>query len=267
MYCITRPPLREKSNDIATEDPFRVSASRQLKIPGVVSGTSQKLATSSYLQPNSSTRRCSPTVTDGSKHPSKDICSELVLSSVLAEEKGGVQSSNTFAVAGTRHDNANKLSRNHRRSLSPPSSRCRHDLDASSLRHWADDDVETFDGDHGSTHMPSPTPPIACTLVAFEPGALGLELEAVVDSRGRRLGCRVFRISPDGQAARHGSVHPGDALVVLDGFVCYFDQVGNDELSCLLLKEISALFGITVLVFSWGFMKVKCDFVCVIMRR
>lgn len=87
---------------------------------------------------------------------------------------------------------------------------------------------------------PPPPPPVACTLVAFEPGSLGLELEAVVvestgvggsDGRrrgeegqavgrgkeGRRLGCRVFRVTPDGQAARHGSVHPGDALVVLDG--------------------------------------------------
>ncbi len=92
---------------------------------------------------------------------------------------------------------------------------------------------------------PRPPPPVACTLVAFEPGSLGLELEAIVDegarkaSRGqdghggrprrrggggsgslrrpRRLGCRVFRVTPDGQAARHGSVHPGDALVVLDG--------------------------------------------------
>lgn len=38
--------------------------------------------------------------------------------------------------------------------------------------------------------------------------------------RGRRptrLGCRVFRVTPEGQAARHGSIHPGDALVVLDG--------------------------------------------------
>ena len=81
-------------------------------------------------------------------------------------------------------------------------------------------------------------PPVACTLVAFEPGSLGLELEPVVDEeatatrkgggggsssgRGRkrpprRLGCRVFRVTPEGQAARHGSVHPGDALVVLDG--------------------------------------------------
>ncbi|CAB1121208.1 unnamed protein product [Ectocarpus sp. CCAP 1310/34] len=75
-------------------------------------------------------------------------------------------------------------------------------------------------------------PPVACTLVAFEPGSLGLELEAIVDDdKGRRhgeehrrrrrprrrLGCRVFRVTPDGQAARHGSVHPGDALVVLDG--------------------------------------------------
>eukprot|EP00904_Undaria_pinnatifida_P004941 jgi/Undpi1/1577/HiC_scaffold_11.g04967.m1 len=77
--------------------------------------------------------------------------------------------------------------------------------------------------------------PVACTLVAFEPGSLGLELEPVVDGeaaaarkggsssgRGRsrpprRLGCRVFRVTPEGQAARHGSVHPGDALVVLDG--------------------------------------------------
>lgn len=83
-----------------------------------------------------------------------------------------------------------------------------------------------------------PPPPVACTLVAFEPGSLGLELEAIVDEevkmaqrgerhrdqrsssasrRPRRLGCRVFRVTPDGQAARHGSVHPGDALVVLDG--------------------------------------------------
>ncbi|CBJ33546.1 expressed unknown protein [Ectocarpus siliculosus] len=75
-------------------------------------------------------------------------------------------------------------------------------------------------------------PPVACTLVAFEPGSLGLELEAIVDDDKarrhgeeyrrrrrprRRLGCRVFRVTPDGQAARHGSVHPGDALVVLDG--------------------------------------------------
>lgn len=75
-------------------------------------------------------------------------------------------------------------------------------------------------------------PPVACTLVAFEPGSLGLELEAVVvkpgtrgegqeegqgDTQGQRLGCRVFRVTPGGQAARHGSVHPGDALVVLDG--------------------------------------------------
>ena len=86
---------------------------------------------------------------------------------------------------------------------------------------------------------PPPPPPVACTLVAFEPGSLGLELEAIVDEeakmaqrgdkhrdqrRGRstrrpprRLGCRVFRVTPDGQAARHGSVHPGDAMVVLDG--------------------------------------------------
>lgn len=85
---------------------------------------------------------------------------------------------------------------------------------------------------------PRPPPPVACTLVAFEPGSLGLELEAIVDEeakmaqrgdkhsrdhrrgrsrRPRRLGCRVFRVTPDGQAARHGSVHPGDALVVLDG--------------------------------------------------
>ncbi|CAM9743991.1 unnamed protein product, partial [Scytosiphon promiscuus] len=80
-----------------------------------------------------------------------------------------------------------------------------------------------------------PPPPVACTLVAFEPGSLGLELEAIVDEgaggrvegqaeqrrqgrrRPRRLGCRVFRVTPEGQAARHGSVHPGDALVVLDG--------------------------------------------------
>lgn len=88
---------------------------------------------------------------------------------------------------------------------------------------------------------PRPPPPVACTLVAFEPGSLGLELEAIVDEeakmaqrggkyrdhhrrghsssrrRPRRLGCRVFRVTPGGQAARHGSVHPGDALVVLDG--------------------------------------------------
>lgn len=80
-----------------------------------------------------------------------------------------------------------------------------------------------------------PPPPVACTLVAFEPGSLGLELEAIVDQdaggreesgvqqrhgrrrRSRRLGCRVFRVTPEGQADRHGSVHPGDALVVLDG--------------------------------------------------
>lgn len=95
-----------------------------------------------------------------------------------------------------------------------------------------------------------PPPPVACTLVAFEPGSLGLELEPIVDEGGagrnrgggargrdgergrgggeggtrtayacpgRRLGCRVFRVTPEGQAARHGSVHPGDALVVLDG--------------------------------------------------
>lgn len=229
MHCVTRPPLREKSNDIATEDLFRVSTSRQVKIPGGVSGTSKKGATPGSLQPNS-TLGCSPTVTGGTKYPSKDDCSELVSSSVLAGEKtSSVQSSNTFAVTGTRHDNASKLSRNHRRSLSPTSSRCRHDLDASSLRHPADHHVDTFDGDGSSRHMVTPTPPIACTLVAFEPGALGLELEAVVDSRGRRLGCRVFRISPDGQAARHGSVHPGDALVVLDGFVVSFGQLENDE--------------------------------------
>lgn len=229
MHCVTRPPLREKSNDIATEDLCRVFTSRQVKIRGGVSGTSKKGATSGSLQPNSSTLGGSPTVTDGTKCSSKDDCSELVLSSVLAGEKTSFQSSNTFAVAGTRHDNASKLSRNHRRSLSPTSSRCRHDLDTSSLRHRADHHVDTFDGDDSSRHMPTPTPPIACTLVAFEPGALGLELEAVVDSRGRRLGCRVFRISPDGQAARHGSVHPGDALVVLDGFVVGFDQLENDE--------------------------------------
>lgn len=86
---------------------------------------------------------------------------------------------------------------------------------------------------HKGARQPALPPPVACTLVAFEPGSLGLELEAVAvestgggrggqrrgegQAEGRRLGCRVFRVTPDGQAARHGSVHPGDALVVLDG--------------------------------------------------
>lgn len=111
------------------------------------------------------------------------------------------------------------------------------------------DDSDT-EGDLRPPLPPSSQPsrlptPVACTLVAFEPGSLGLELEAIVDEditnsrisregdggngrggRGsvgfeqhpsRRLGCRVFRVTPDGQAARHGSVHAGDALVVLDG--------------------------------------------------
>lgn len=91
------------------------------------------------------------------------------------------------------------------------------------------------DRDPAATRPRRPPPPVACTLVAFEPGSLGLELEAIVDEeaktaqrgdthrdqrrgrRPRRLGCRVFRVTSGGQAARHGSVHPGDALVVLDG--------------------------------------------------
>eukprot|EP00752_Nemacystus_decipiens_P013082 g11571.t1 len=102
-----------------------------------------------------------------------------------------------------------------------------------------------------------PPPPVACTLVAFEPGSLGLELEAIVDeearvaqrgekhrdqrrgsdssSRHRRLGCRVFRVTPGGQAARHGSVHPGDALVVLDGIDVLSDNF--EDITRVLLER------------------------------
>ncbi|CAM9937866.1 unnamed protein product [Discosporangium mesarthrocarpum] len=78
-------------------------------------------------------------------------------------------------------------------------------------------------------------PPVACTLVSFEPGALGLELEGVVESHGKRLGCRVFKVTPGGQAARHGSVREGDVVVMLDGVHMLSEPF--DDITKALLKR------------------------------
>lgn len=146
----------------------------------------------------------------------------------------GANTNSSAAFAGTLQPRVGEATR-------PGDTRARRESTAASHKN------RSYGGATGSARhnnpsatrpRPPPPPPVACTLVAFEPGSLGLELEAIVDEeakmaqrgekyrdqrRGRarrpprRLGCRVFRVTPDGQAARHGSVHPGDALVVLDG--------------------------------------------------
>lgn len=235
-----RQPFRDRSNgDIGPDSADRYEdRRREALVASSVKPTVARATQVSHPSLDHTKAPSSRTSTDSTQLSTEELRASSY-STKPCEEKENLQISHLCIIPVQGDDTDDNLTCLGRPSPST-SPGSRHDREAPTPRSSVSSNTDSPNSEAAPGEPQSVVSPVACTLVAFERGALGLELEPIVDTRGRRLGCRVVGVTPGGQAARHGSVYPGDALVVLDGCVRGADRASARNLRrsdpCALLR-------------------------------